>query len=37
MRWHKAKYPYTKELVSLLTQAFDNITIEIYSEEEKPE
>ena len=37
IRLNKAKYPYAKELVSLLAQAFDNITIEIYSEEEKPE
>lgn len=33
IRINKAKYPYTKDLVYALTQAFDNLTIEIYSEE----
>lgn len=33
IRLNKSKYPYTKELVQMLSQAFDNITIEIYSED----
>lgn len=37
LRLNKAKYPYAKELAAMFVQAFDNITIEIYSEEEKPE
>ena len=34
-RLNKARYPYTKELVSMLVQAFDEITIEIYSDPEE--
>lgn len=32
IRINKAKYRYTKELVDMLVKAFDNITIEIVSE-----
>ena len=32
VRLNKSKYDYTKELVEMLVKAFDNITIEIYSE-----
>ena len=32
-RLNKNKYPYVKELVQMLSQAFDNITIDIYSED----
>ncbi len=35
IRLNKDKYPYVKELVPMLAQAFKNITIEIYSEEEQ--
>lgn len=31
---NKRKYRYTKELVGMLTEAFDTIDIQIYSEEE---
>lgn len=34
-RINKKKYRYTKDLVAVLVQAFDNIDIEIYSEEDK--
>ena len=34
LRLNKKKYSYTKELVELFVRAFDDITIEIYSEEE---
>ncbi len=34
IRLNKSKYPNTKEFVSLLVQAFDNITIELYTDEE---
>lgn len=33
IRLNKAKYRYTKDLVDMLIKAFDNIEIEIYSEE----
>lgn len=33
VRINKSKYSFTKDLVSMLSQAFDNIDIEIYSEE----
>lgn len=32
IRINKAKYRYTKDLVDMLIKAFDNISIEIYSE-----
>lgn len=32
IRINKAKYKYTKDLVDMLIKAFDNISIEIYSE-----
>ena len=35
IRINKAKYPYTKDLVQALTQAFDDLTIEIFKEEEE--
>lgn len=35
LRLNKKKYSYTKDLVEMFVRAFDNITIEIYSEEEK--
>lgn len=35
IRINKAKYPHTKDLVTLIAQAFDNITIEVYREEDK--
>ena len=34
IRINKAKYPYTKDLVQTLVQAFDDLTIEIFKEEE---
>ena len=34
-RINKTKYRYTKDLVTALVQAFDNIDIEIFTEEEK--
>lgn len=37
LRLNKKKYHYTKDLVTMFSQAFSRITIEIYSEEEKPE
>lgn len=33
IRINKAKYRYTKDLVTALTEAFDNISIELYTEE----
>lgn len=33
LRINKAKYPYWKDLVTMFAQAFDNITIEVVSEE----
>lgn len=33
LRINKNKYPYTKDLVQMFVQAFDNITIEVVSEE----
>lgn len=33
IRINKAKYRYTKELVTAITEAFDNISIELYTEE----
>lgn len=35
IRIDKKKCRYTKEIVTALVQAFDNIEIEIFSEEEK--
>lgn len=35
-RLDKRKCRYLKDIVPLLTQAFDNITIEIYSDDEQP-
>ena len=35
IRINKAKYPYTKDLVQTLVQAFDDLTIEIFKEEEE--
>lgn len=35
IRLNKAKYRYTKELVTMLVQAFDDLTIEIYSNKEE--
>ena len=35
IRLNKAKYKYTKDLVTMLAQAFDNLTIEIYSDPEE--
>jgi hypothetical protein len=32
IRINKKKYRYTKDLVAALTQAFDDITIELFSE-----
>lgn len=34
LRINKNKYPYTKDLVQMFVQAFDNITIEVVSEED---
>lgn len=34
IRINKAKYRYTKELVDMLIKAFDDITIELFIEEE---
>lgn len=34
VRLNKAKYRYTKDLVDMLIKAFDNITIELFTEEE---
>ena len=34
-RLNKAKYKHTKDLVTMLAQAFDNLTIEIYSDPEE--
>lgn len=34
-RINKAKYPHTKDLVTMLAYAFDNLTIEIYSDPEE--
>lgn len=33
VRINKARYSYTKDLVTMLVQAFDNLIIEIYTEE----
>lgn len=35
VRLNKAKFSHTKELVTMLAQAFDDITIEIYSDKEE--
>ena len=35
IRINKSKYRYTKELMQALGQAFDDLTIELYSEEAK--
>ena len=35
IRLNKNKYTYTKKLVDLLIKAFDNITIELYTDEEE--
>lgn len=35
IRINKARYPYTKDLVQAISQAFDDISIELYKEEEK--
>ncbi len=32
IRINKSKYSYTKDLVDMLTKAFDNITIELFTE-----
>lgn len=37
VRLNKAKYPHTKELATMLVQAFDEITIEIYSDPKEGE
>ena len=34
LRLNKKKHPYWKDLVAMFAEAFDNITIEIFSEEE---
>ena len=35
VRLNKAKYKYTKDLVTMLTQAFNDLTIEIYTDEQE--
>ena len=37
IRLNKNKYRYTKKLVDMLLKAFDNITIELYTDDEKGE
>ena len=37
VRLNKAKYPYTKDLTTMLVQAFDHIEIEIYNDPKEGE